>query len=179
MAENDRVETVGLKAHGRPPTDFAAWSDEKLNRRLASLLGRGRGWQAYVRCSKCQHKERNARAGQPCRNPRPGQDACPGTYQREPRDFVRELDRFPAIARQLNMAISVTIYPNGEADVWVADIEHGVMRRHDHIPEDEIGHRVAAMLVDAADLSRKIRGSGNTKAAASNAEPENAAGTGA
>jgi hypothetical protein len=89
------------------------------------------------------------------------------------------LDRFPTIARQLNMALSVTIYPNGEADVWVADIAHGVMRRHDHIPEDEIGHRVAAMLVDAADLSRKIRGSGNTKAAASNAEPDNAAGTGA
>lgn len=157
MAEQDRVKDTGIKTGSRTPTDFANWSDDKLNRRLATLAGRGRGWQPFVRCSKCQHKARNARAGQPCQNHRPGQDACPGTYQREPHDFVRDLDRLPVVARQLKMTLSMTVWPNGEADLWVADIEHGVMRRQQHVCEAEIGHKLAAMLVDAADLRRKLR----------------------
>lgn len=157
MAEPHRVEGTGTKTGPRTPTDFAKWSDDKLNRRLATLVGRGRGWVPYVRCSKCQHKARNARAGQPCQNARAGQSACPGTYQREPHDFVRDLERLSVIARQLKMTLSVTILPNGEADIWVSDLDHGVMRRQQHIPEAEMGHRLAAMLVDAADLRRKLQ----------------------
>ena len=139
------------------PPEFAKWPNEQINHHLARRVGHRNGYYPYVRCPVCKHKAALSRVGKTCQNSRPGQATCTGVYVSEPKDFVKTLDRVPELAQWLNVGMSVTLWPNGQAEAWVVDMTYGITRRIQAVPQEELGHRLAALVLDVRDLSDKLR----------------------